>query len=136
MTATPERPALRAVDILVRRQTRGSTFELSIDRLDLRLGEALAVLGANGAGKSTLLRTLGGLEEPIRGRIERSVPRPVTMVFQRPIALAGSVEHNVRAALRGADLPSSGVRARTREALARFGITAIASQRAATLVRG
>jgi ABC-type branched-subunit amino acid transport system ATPase component len=38
-------------------------------RLDVRQGEALALLGTNGAGKSTLLRVLAGLEKPQQGSI-------------------------------------------------------------------
>jgi branched-chain amino acid transport system ATP-binding protein len=33
-------------------------------------GQVVAIIGANGAGKSTTLNTIGGLLEPIRGRIE------------------------------------------------------------------
>lgn len=39
--------------------------------LDLRSGDAVAVLGKNGAGKSTLLKALGGLISPQAGSIER-----------------------------------------------------------------
>jgi ABC-type branched-subunit amino acid transport system ATPase component len=35
--------------------------------LDVRNGEALALLGTNGAGKSTLLKVVAGLEKPSRG---------------------------------------------------------------------
>ena len=37
--------------------------------LDVRRGEALAVVGASGSGKSTLLHLLGGLETPTRGNV-------------------------------------------------------------------
>lgn len=37
--------------------------------LELHAGELVCLLGPNGAGKSTLLRTLGGLQEPLAGRL-------------------------------------------------------------------
>jgi energy-coupling factor transport system ATP-binding protein len=38
--------------------------------LTIRGGERVALMGRNGAGKSTLLRTVAGLAEPVRGKIE------------------------------------------------------------------
>ena len=126
--------ALAARDLLVRRGAREGGFELRVEALDLLAGGVLAVLGPNGAGKSTLLRTLAGLERPLRGRIERRVAGPVTMVFQRPIAFSGSVEHNVSAALSGLRLARVERRARVAEALEHFDIARLASRRGDAVV--
>ena len=128
--------ALRVAGLLVRRSSRRSAFELRVDALELRRGSVLAVLGPNGAGKSTLLRTLAGLEEPLRGQIERSVDGPVTMVFQRPIAFSGSVAHNLRVALSGLSLARGERAARVEEALRHFDIARLADRHAATLSGG
>jgi ABC-type sulfate/molybdate transport systems ATPase subunit len=128
--------ALSARDLVVRRGRGRDAFELRVHALELARRETLAVLGPNGAGKSTLLRALAGLERPQAGAIEASVPGPATMVFQRPIAFQGSVEHNLRVALLGLRLPRAEVASRTAAALARFGIEPLARRRAATLSGG
>ena len=125
---------LSAQGLRVERSASG--FRLEVEALDLRSGEVLVILGPNGAGKSTLLRGLAGLEAPAAGSVRSDADGPVTMVFQRPSAFAGSVEHNLRAALLGRGLPRSEVAARSREALERFEIARLARQRAATLSGG
>src|SRR5690606_15899026 len=50
------------------RSGKGKSVLSGID-LELWPGEMVCLLGPNGAGKSTLLRTLGGLQEPLEGRI-------------------------------------------------------------------
>jgi len=87
----------------------GSRQVLSIDELEIRQGEILALVGPSGAGKSTLLRLLNFLEPPSQGTIEfldeqidpdrqpsLGLRRRVTTVFQRPVLLRRSVYQNVR----------------------------------------
>lgn len=67
--------------------------------LDVRSGEAVAILGANGSGKSTLVRTLTGIVPPHSGTIElfgeplgpRAPLHRVGYVPQRVSASAGVV---------------------------------------------
>src|SRR5690606_38072696 len=65
-------PILRAENLAIGyragRSGKGKSVLSGID-LELWPGEMVCLLGPNGAGKSTLLRTLGGLQEPLEGRI-------------------------------------------------------------------
>jgi heme ABC exporter ATP-binding subunit CcmA len=63
--AMADEPIIHAVDL---RKVLGSTVVLDGVNLEVRTGEAVAVLGANGAGKTTLLRILATLWRPTRGR--------------------------------------------------------------------
>ncbi|MCE2392376.1 MAG: ABC transporter ATP-binding protein [Proteobacteria bacterium] len=130
------RVVLRARDLRVERRSRRGSFALEVDELELREAETLVVLGPNGAGKSTLLRALAGLETPARGSVEAFARGPATLVFQRPAALAGSVAHNVRAALLGRGLTRREVASRSGAELTRFGIAPLARRRAVTLSGG
>ena len=127
-------PVLTARDLECTLRSRGGAFELRIDELSLQRGEVLVVLGPNGAGKSTLLRSLAGLEPGARGQFERS--GACALVFQRPAPFAGTVWHNVRAALLGSGLARGEVERRVRMALHRFDIGDLAPRRAATLSGG
>jgi ABC-type Fe3+/spermidine/putrescine transport system ATPase subunit len=128
--------ALRVENLHVVRSSRAGRFTLDVRELSLDSGEVLAVLGPNGSGKSTLLRVLAGLESPAAGRVTRKAAGPVTMVFQRPIAFAGTVDHNVRIALRSIGVNASEIRHRVDDALGHFGIIALAERRADRLSGG
>lgn len=43
---------------------------LMIAKLEIRVGEKIAILGRNGAGKSTLLQLLSGMQTPVQGKIK------------------------------------------------------------------
>lgn len=52
-----------------RHQAEQPSVALTVDQLDIKAGERIAVLGRNGAGKSTLLQALSGLLDPAAGQV-------------------------------------------------------------------
>jgi len=124
----------------------GGIRVLKVDKLDILAGEILCVLGPTGAGKSTLLRLLSGLEPPSSGEIVafgqrpecRAIPltepRQITMVFQHPLLLMGSVRYNVEYGLR---LRGQGNGRQVAERmLERLGLLSLASRSVHTLSGG
>jgi len=128
--------ALSARGLVSQRGVGADRFELRIDELDLHAGEVLVILGPNGAGKSTLLRALAGLERSADKHSIRVGAGPVTLVFQRPAALSGSAEFNVRAALLSKRISEAERRRRVADALDRFDIDHLARHDARTLSGG
>lgn len=89
----------------------GSRLVVDVERLEVRHGETLAIVGPSGSGKSTLLRLMQFLERPSSGRIvfdgraiEAPAPldarRRVTTVFQHPLMFDRSVRDNIAYGLR------------------------------------
>ena len=126
------------------RKTYGRSWSLTVGALDIRRGETLAVVGPTGSGKSTLLRLLHFLEPADAGTLEfedHSVAFPVpvelrrriTMVFQRPLLLRGSVLDNIRIGLRLRGQHEAG---REAEILKSLGIGHLAHEKAFPLSGG
>ncbi len=137
MRSSPQhRVALAAKGLHCQLGSGSSGFTLEVASLDLRAGEVLVILGPNGAGKSTLLRALAGLERSVDKHSIRGAAGPVTLVFQRPAALSGSAEFNVRAALLGKGISETDRRDRVARALTRFDIAHLANHNARTLSGG
>jgi tungstate transport system ATP-binding protein len=93
-------------------KTHGTRTVLDLPRFEVARGEVLCLVGPPGAGKSTLLRLLAALDGPTSGQIwfeeerldARSTPvtarRRITLVFQRPLLLTGTVLANVEYGLK------------------------------------
>ena len=78
----------------IRRQ--GNTI-CRVDRLSIREGEVVIVIGPNGSGKTTLLRVVAGLTTDFHGQCNvRASHRERTFVHQQPLMFRGSVLANVR----------------------------------------
>jgi tungstate transport system ATP-binding protein len=92
-------------------QRYGAREVVRVDELDIPRGEIFCLVGPNGAGKSSLLRLLNFLEmraagqltfdgQEINGHVSLALRRRVTMVFQKPLLLHGTVQANVAYGLR------------------------------------
>jgi len=124
----------------------GEGFALWIEGLEVFRGEVFCLLGPTGAGKSTLLRILAGLARAESGSVEfdgvvqegggwpLELERRITLVFQRPLLLSGTVRSNVEYGLRLRRMPDRS--ARVVYWLRRLGLDRISAQAAHTLSGG
>lgn len=127
----------------------GASTVLRDVSLDIRAGELVALVGQNGSGKTTLAKHLNGLLKPGSGRVlvgdsdTREVTvgqlaRQVGYVFQNPDhqLFLPSVGREVAYGPQQIGLESAECESRVSEALARFGLTALAEAHPAMLGRG
>ncbi|MCC5795565.1 MAG: lipoprotein-releasing ABC transporter ATP-binding protein LolD [Chromatiales bacterium] len=79
-----DHPPLRCVQVLKEFREGGQALRV-LDGVDLEIaaGERIAIVGPSGAGKTTLLQILGGLDDPLSGRVE---------VFGRELASLSAAE--------------------------------------------
>lgn len=105
-----DRPVLRGID------------------LDVRPGEAVALVGSSGAGKSTLVNLIPRFWDPQDGRVlvdgvdvrrvtQRSLRRHIAMVLQETFLFSGTVLENVRYARPEATLEEARAAAKAANAL-------------------
>lgn len=113
-----------------------------LDRIDLeiRKGEAVAIVGANGSGKTTLLRVLAGLAEPWEGRVlvvgndlatnegRRAARREIGILFANPegTIVAPTVEREIAFGLENRRWEREAMRQRVHDLLGQFSLEAVA----------
>lgn len=140
----PGQPMLEAWGVEVR---RGGTLTLCVPRIEVRRGEALAVMGPNGAGKSTLLLVLSLLLKPTSGSVSVAgelataanalrLRRRMAVVFQEPLLLDTSVARNVATGLELRGVARAERDARVAKWLDAFGIAHLAKRTTRSLSGG
>ena len=122
---------LQGVDVRL-----ASTLALSGVNLQIARGERVAFIGANGSGKSTLLRVLHGLQRPTQGAVQSDAASSQAMVFQRPYMLRTTARNNVALGLWLRGTPWRQACEQALAALARVGLTEMASRHAPALSGG
>ena len=141
---------MAAASVLAVRDIRveyGAREVLTVDWLEVKAGEVLAVIGPNGSGKSTLLRVLGLLERPTRGEVSvdgRPIDaaealvqrRRMATVFQEPLLVDASVADNVALGLGFRGIAADVSAPRVARWLQRFSIDTLAGRSARTLSGG
>lgn len=119
---------------------RGKTL---VGPIDLTLGPSgvTVVIGPNGSGKTSLLRMMHGLQRPIAGRVDWSLPDALarkrqSYVFQQPIALRRSVLSNLMYPLRLRGMPRHDAESQARAIADRFDLANRLTQSAPSLSGG
>ncbi|MGC5772187.1 thiol reductant ABC exporter subunit CydD [Paenibacillus pabuli] len=110
------------------------SFKLETDRVQLRPGEHIAIVGKSGSGKTTLLHLIAGLLKPTSGEV-RVNDRPrlqhdetawferVCYITQHPYIFAGTFAENI-----AIDAGRSVSRAEMEQAADEAGLTALVAQ--------
>ena len=114
----------------------GSVRALIDCDLTICVGERVALIGSNGSGKSTMLRVLHGLLAPSTGVLSVKPSAAQAMLFQRPYMLRASVLHNIALGLWLRGQPWAAAKTQALQALARVGLTALATRNAKALSIG
>lgn len=138
-------PAATLTATGIRKAYRGRRV-VDVERLELRPGRTLALLGPSGSGKSTLLSILGLLERPDAGAIEldgqrvtcrdREARLSMAAAFQRPYLFKGTIAENVGYGLRLRGVTGPAAASRIARALERVGLAGWERTSALTLSGG
>ncbi|SCY61980.1 ABC transporter ATP-binding protein [Alkaliphilus peptidifermentans] len=116
---------------------------LNIPKLEIEKGSLLGIIGPNGAGKSTLVKIIGGIETSTSGLvlfdgkpINSNLYQNMTMVFQKPYLLRGSVFYNIAYPLRIRKVEEEEISRRVEKILDEMDLVEIRNQKSWTLSGG
>lgn len=117
--------------------------------LEIRKGEIFTLIGPSGTGKTTLLRLVNLLEKPTSGRImfdgintdahegtRMQIRRRMSMVFQKPAPIRGSVADNISIGLKFRGMDNAEIARRIPEVLSLVGLSGYEERKAHTLSGG
>ena len=133
MTTDTRSPAIELRGASKAFRTSSGALHPAVRELDLTIerGEFVAVVGPTGCGKSTTLTLVSGLEEPTAGEVlvggepVRGIGTDVGFVFQQDAVFPWrTVLSNVMAGPRFRGVPKAEARERSRDWLARVGLSA------------
>ena len=115
----------------------GGRTILEIDQLRFAHGTTTALFGPNGSGKTSLLRIIAGLERPASGSVTLGgAPFPVSLAFQRPAFIRGTVRTNLELGLSLRRVAPADIQPRVLEAAREFGIENLLDRSARALSGG
>jgi tungstate transport system ATP-binding protein len=117
--------------------------------LEIRKGEIFTLIGPSGTGKTTLLRLVNLLDKPTSGRIRfdgadtdthegtrMQIRRRMSMVFQKPAPIRGTVADNISIGLKFRGTESVEIARRIPEVLGLVGLSGYEERKAQTLSGG
>ncbi len=124
----------------------GDVIALRNVNLEIKPGEAFAVIGNSGAGKTTLLRVVSMLETKFSGKYvfkgidakknPEEVRKRITMAFQNPVMFRASVFDNIAYGLRIRGVNGKELREKVESVLESLGILDLADKNARKLSGG